>query len=85
MNVYCVLFLQQFNLPADVQHLFTVEVLLDHSKTKDHLNCELGEILFVLLIAHEKMPGDRYLVEKEDGTSEWMGMYCGWGMSEDWG
>lgn len=62
--------MQQFNLPNDVKHLFAVEVVLEHTKTKDHLACDTGEILFVLLIAHEKMPSERYLVEKEDGTSE---------------
>ena len=62
--------LQQFNLPADVQHLFAAEVVLEHSRTKDHLGCDIGELLFVLLIAHDKMTKDRLLVEKEDGTSE---------------
>ena len=62
--------MQQFNLPNDVQHLFTVEVLLDHSKTKDHLGCDKGDVLFVLLIAHDKMSSDLYLAEKEDGISE---------------
>ena len=57
-----------------MKHLFAVEVLLDHPKpTKDHVACAAGDILFVLLIAHEKMAGDRYLVEKEDGTSESLG------------
>ena len=53
-----------------MQPLFTVEVVLEHSRTKDHLQCEKGEVLFVLLIAHDKMPSDKYLVEKEDGNSE---------------
>ncbi len=39
-------------------------------KTKDHMVVDMGELLFVLLIAHDKMASDRYLVEKEDGTSE---------------
>ena len=47
-----------------------MEVVLAHSKTKDHLAVEIGEVLFVLLIAHDKMSQDRYLVEKEDGTSK---------------
>ena len=62
--------MQQFNLPTDVQHLFAVEAVLEHTKTKDHLPIEVGELLFVLLIAHDKMPSDKYLVEKDDGTSE---------------
>ena len=53
----------------DVKPLFHVEVLLDHAtKTKDHLVVGVGDILAVLLIAHDKMPGDKYFVEKEDGT-----------------
>ncbi len=62
---------QQFNLPADVKNLFAVEVMLDHPKpTKDHIVCNTGDVLFVLLIAHEKMSPEKYLIEKEDGTSE---------------
>jgi hypothetical protein len=53
-----------------MQHLFTVEVLLEHPKTKDHLQISIGEVLFVLLLAHDKLPDGKYLVEKEDGTSE---------------
>ena len=53
-----------------MQHLFTVEVLLEHPKTKDHLPVNIGEVLFVLLLAHDKLPDGKYLVEKEDGTSE---------------
>lgn len=67
-TVLCATSVQQFGLPNDVKNLFTVEVMLNHSRTKDHLPCETGEVLFVLLIAHDKMPQDRYLVEKEDGT-----------------
>jgi len=64
---------QQFNLPADVKHLFAVEVLLDHPKaTKDHVACNAGDILFVLLIAHEKMAGDRYLEGGTDGLTDRM-------------
>ena len=61
---------QQFNLDANVQHLFAVEVTEKQGKGKDLLPCEVGEVLFVLLIAHEKLSSDKYLVEKEDGTSE---------------
>ena len=53
-----------------MQHLFTVEALLEHPKTKDHLQVSIGEVLFVLLLTHEKLPDGKYLVEKEDGTSE---------------
>ena len=60
----------------DVQPLFTIEILLDHSKTKDHLNVTAGELAFVLLIAHDKLHPDKYLVEKEDGTSEMVLCVC---------
>ena len=30
-----------------------------------------GESCFVLLISHQKLPDERYFVEKEDGNSEW--------------
>lgn len=53
-----------------MQHLFTVEALLDHPKTKDHLPVTIGEVLFVLLLAHDKLPDGKYLAEKEDGTSK---------------
>ena len=53
-----------------MQHLFTVVVLLEHPKTKDHLPVSEGEVLSVLLLVHEKLPDGKYLVEKEDGTSE---------------
>ena len=61
---------QQFPLKIDMQHLFTVEALLEHPKTKDHLPISEGEVLFVLLLAHDKLPDGKYLAEKEDGTSE---------------
>ena len=61
---------QQFNLPNDVQSLFAVEVLLGHPRTKDHLGVTDGDIAFVLLISHPKLPEGRYLAEKEDGTSK---------------
>ena len=47
-----------------------MEVLLDHPKTKDHIGVTEGEKVFVILITHPKLPDGRYLVEKEDGTSE---------------
>ncbi len=61
---------QQYDLKPDVEPLFAVEVLLEHGKTKDHLNFVVGEVACVLLLSHAKLPGDRYLVEKEDGTSK---------------
>ena len=36
-----------------------------------------GEVCFVLLINHPKLPDDKYFIEKEDGTSEWLLLcYC---------
>ena len=61
---------QQFSLPDDVQSLFAVEILLSHPRTKDHLGVTEGDIAFVLLIYHPKLPKGRYLAEKEDGTSK---------------
>lgn len=53
-----------------MEPLFAVEVLLEHGKTKDHLNFSVGDVARVLLLSHPKLPSDRYLVEKEDGTSK---------------
>ena len=53
-----------------MKSLFTVEILEDHPKGKDHLPVSKGETCFVLLINHPKLPDERYFVEKEDGTSE---------------
>ncbi len=61
---------QQYELKPGVEPLFAVEVLLDQGKTKDHLQFTPGEVARVLLLSHPKLPGDRYLVEKEDGTSK---------------
>ena len=61
---------QQFNLPSDVKHLFAAEVLLDHPKTKSHLNVTTGEVVFILLLSHPKLPYEKYLAEKEDGSSK---------------
>lgn len=47
-----------------------MEVLLEHAKTKDHLNFTQGEVARVLLLHHPKLPADKYLIEKEDGTSK---------------
>ena len=60
---------QQFSLPNDVQSLFAVEILLAHPRTKNHLGVTEGEIVFVLLISHYKLPEGLYLAEKQDGTS----------------
>ena len=39
-------------------------------KTKDHLIVKTGEVVHVLLINHAKLPDGKYLVEKDDGSSE---------------
>ena len=68
--------MQQFGLKGDVQPLFAAVVLMDKPKTKDHLNVIAGETVFVLLIAHAKLPDGLYLVEKEDGTSKKINHRC---------
>ena len=47
-----------------------MEVLLDHARTKDHLSVTVGEVVYVLLISHPKLPETKYLIEKDDGTGE---------------
>lgn len=59
---------KEYKLPLDVKPLFTIEILEDHPKGKDHVPVTQGEVCFVLLISHDKLPNDRYFVEKEDGT-----------------
>ncbi|XP_064387020.1 uncharacterized protein LOC135335451 isoform X2 [Halichondria panicea] len=59
---------KQYELTPEVEPLFAVEVLLEHAKTKDHLNFTQGEVARVLLLHHPKLPADKYLIEKEDGT-----------------
>lgn len=62
-------YIQQFEL-SKVNPLFTVVVLEDRPKSKEHLPVIKGEKLQVILIAHNKLPRTKYLVEKEDGISE---------------
>ena len=49
---------------------------MDKPKTKDHLNVIAGETVFVLLVAHAKLPDGLFLVEKEDGTSKKISHRC---------
>lgn len=59
---------KQFSLPNDVKPLFSVEILMDMGRGKDHMASVKGDMMHVLLINHPKLPEGRYLVEKEDGT-----------------
>ena len=43
---------------------------MDMGRGKDHMASVKGDMMHVLLINHPKLPEGRYLVEKEDGTSE---------------
>ena len=45
-------------------------ILEDRPKAKDHLAVVKGEIVAVILIKHDKLPQNKLLVEKDDGTSE---------------
>ena len=45
---------------------------MDQQKVKDQLSVTKGEVLYVLLLAHDKLPDGKYLAEKEDGTSKCM-------------
>ena len=70
MCVVCFLVMQQFQLPNEILPLFTVEVLEDRAKGKDHLSISKGERLSVILLAHPSLDPTKYLAEKDDGMSE---------------
>ena len=62
--------MQQFQLPDEILPLFTVEVLEDRGKGKDHMPISKGERLSVILLAHPNLDPAKYLAEKDDGMSE---------------
>ena len=65
---------QQFGL-HEVKPLWSMVILEDRAKSKDHMAVVKGERVDVILITHEKLPQHKLLVEKDDGMSECM-MCC---------
>ena len=61
-----------FSLPPDVLPAYETRASESNNKSKDNLLVyQVGDVIYVLLIAHEKMPSHCYLGEKEDGTGGW--------------
>ena len=61
--------MQQFGL-QEVKPLWSMVILDDRAKGKEHMGVVKGERVDVILITHDKLSPLKYLVEKEDGTSE---------------
>ena len=71
---YIVYLFQPFALnPDELPIIFATEVVKPNIKAKDHLVLQVGEQLMILLTSHDKLPDGKYLCEKSDGTSEFLG------------
>ncbi len=71
--ILSIMTIQDYKLPDYIQPLFSVEILSNKKASKFHMSVVAGERMSVLLIAHDNLPRGLYLVEKEDGTGEWVG------------